>query len=227
MTLAVRGSVTSGSQASGSSFTVAAPTGLSAGDVILIFTCALSGSIGTLAGFTGTPEAVASAFHARAFTRIADGTESSTFTITSAGTPGAALCAAFSGAGNPDPVSPAACFVSSSNGATLPVPGVLLSYGGDWLVWFGASMRNASTTPGTVAVPAGYAALGNTGAVTGATESCYIACGGLETSQSPGGTGTQTGTPSISVPRSGWLTGVSVSGAALVITPGVFAGIPF
>lgn len=228
MSLALRGTATTGSQASGTSFTVAAPPGLTAGDVILIFTVALSGTIGTITGFTPTPEAVASAFHARAFTRTADGTEGSTFTVTSAGTPGAAACLAYSGAGGTDPVSLPSCFVSASSSASLAVPGVSMGYSGDWLVWFGAAMRNSSTIPGTVTAPSGFTAQGSTGAIAGASESCYILAADLETSQSPGATGTETGTTSISVPRAGWLVGLRVAGAAPATLPGgMFTGIAF
>ena len=89
-------------------------------------------------------------------------------------------------------------------------------------------MRNANTTPGTVTVPAGYTALGNTGAVAGATRVL------LHRLRGPGDL------PGVRrdrhpdraprrcrVPRSGWLTGVTVSGATPVITPGMFAGIAF
>ena len=211
MSLAAR-TPTTASQTSGTGFSIAAPSGLSAGDTIIIFSAALSGTIGPLSGFTDSGETVTSAFHARGFMRIADGTEGSTFAITSAGTPGAAVCMAYSGGFGPDPAAPPA-FVSASSSSSLPVPGVTLASSGDWLVWFGAAMRNANATPGTVSPPAGFTAQANTGPVASGSESCYLLGADLQSAQAAGPTGTLTGTTSLSVPRGGFLVGIRAAPA--------------
>lgn len=202
---------TSGSQASGTSYTVPVPSGTGTGDTLLLFAVAIAGSIGPLTGFTDDGESVAGSFHSRGFSRVADGTEGSSFTITSAGVPGAAICLCYPGGYGGDPASPAPAFISSANSTSIAVPGVTLAGTGDWLAIFLAAMRSSNTTPGTITPPAGFTAQINTGAVVAGSASLYLMAADLETAQAAGATGTQTGTPTISAPRAGWLSGIRAS----------------
>jgi hypothetical protein len=109
MTISLRGSITSGTQASGATVNVTVPTGVVAGDVVIVSLMEVGTALTTLtppAGDTWTVTRTTSTSVGTTFyvaTKVASGTDSGTYAFTlDASTVSAYECAAFSGSSGVD-----------------------------------------------------------------------------------------------------------------------------
>jgi hypothetical protein len=198
-----------GTASSSTSLSVPVVSGTAAGDLIIIFGTAVNATLSAIAGFTDSGNIVASSNNARAYVKRADGTESGSFAITLASAKvGAAICAVYETPASTDPLAIPSVYVSGSGLTTLPVPAITLTGSSDWLAWFGAG-TNTTTAHVTLGLPSGFTARETVVSFDNGALSCGMIFGDIETSQSPGSTGTKTGTMSPTGRGAGWLAGIS------------------
>jgi hypothetical protein len=161
VTIALRGTpqyANTGASA-GTSIVLTKPTGVMPGDQLIIFAGWHSGGTLTAAptGFVAlTPQVSASNGTQAAWTRLADGTEASTFTVTvSAVTALAGVCVAYSGAAVTLDSAPS--FAGNITASSLPIASQSLTTlnPGDTLVWF-AWVGNNAVAPNTITAPSGF-----------------------------------------------------------------------
>ena len=156
----LRGCVGS-STGAGTSATVTAtlPTGIVAGDFILLFCGA--GTTATSATATGFTAVTATDSGSRTLTflyKTATGTEGSSVTVTFAGSHAEAVVAcAYGGVSGFDPTPTSSGQLNASSG-TITVPGVTTTNNGDQLVWFGYTSIGSGGTPAAITKPTGFTA---------------------------------------------------------------------
>ena len=207
--------VSSGSTASSTlAFTI--PSGAVPGDTVAIWVATpntgLTWSVPGSPAFTAQAQVTGAASNAcQLLTRVMDGTEgwtpgTSTVTVTlSSGTKfQAGVILAASGYADPPLSGSGQCNTSAS--LTITTPGVTTGRPGDLLVWLGFNQANAGGTPGTITVPAGFAAQVTQASTSGTGSSVNAGIlMGTGTSASAGATGNQNGSSSVSEKSGGLL----------------------
>jgi hypothetical protein len=181
----------SGTTTSGATFTVPKDPGVAIGDLILVMvTWNGTGATPTITGFTAYQKAT-NAFGMAFFSRVADGTEGSTFTVTfTSGFNYAAVCVAYqntNGLFDPTPTASGAIVLATT---TIDAVSITSVADNDVLVWFGVvrSSGTGATVP-TITVPSGLVPEGmqsNSNDASGANLGILLADG-------PGGTAGATG----------------------------------
>lgn len=145
-----------------SSLSVNAPTGLVAGDVIIIWVArAAAAPTYTVSGFTSVTMSSNANISCQLFYRIATGSEGATFSITVAtARTFAVACAAFSGVNNSTPFDPTPTTTSgqlNTSSLTVASNGVTTSAANDMMLWLGeVNSTGLGGTPATIGVPSGF-----------------------------------------------------------------------
>ena len=206
--LTLRGTATATANNS-AALTVAVPAGVVAGDLLVMFGAAAGVTLSGVTGFSGSANTVAGDVNARAYIRVADGTETTfPITLSAATSVGAAICAAYSGPASIDPRSVPAPYVTATAGTPVAVPGVALTGQQDWLAWFGAGL-GTGTTSFTITPPAGFTAQATVAEFNNGTVEAALVFADLESAQPSGATGVQTGALSGAHHAAGWLVGIN------------------
>jgi hypothetical protein len=214
----------SGSSGVGSTFTVAKDPAVQPSDTILVFiTWNGTGTNPTISGFTAYPKTV-NVFGIALFSRVADGTEGSTFTVNFAsGFNVAAVCVAYQKSnGVLDPV-PSGSGVINLATTLIQGPGVTATVPNDQMIWFGAVRANGAGAPTPVIIgPSGLLAQGAQSPTSnpGSANMAVLLADGL--AQAPGAITDQDGTASLAVDTGGiLLTLQSASAAPVSVTAGL------
>jgi hypothetical protein len=218
MTVALRGSVTTATS-TGSGLTINKPTGVIAGDVVVIW-CLNGGGTAACTGFTTKHNANIN--FEDLLWRTADGSEGSSFSITGVGSGTTAVCAAFSGAAGGasfwDPNTPAAATAVGGNGSTPSFAGLENNAAkatvsdGDMLIWLLEAYGSGSPT---ITYPSGFVGTSQTSATI--TDTAALA---YKVQATHGTTGTQAGSfTGLSSPQwQGNLLAIKASAAPVTIT---------
>jgi hypothetical protein len=215
----------SGSSGTGATFTVAKDPAVAAGDLILVFmTWNGTGTNPAIAGFTGYAK-TASVFAIALFSRIADGSEGSTFTVTFAsGFNAAAVCVAYRNTnGVLDPV-PASSGTITLAATAMTASGVTTAAPNDRMAWFGAVRANGAAAPmPVITVPGGLLQEGAQSATAGApgANMGVVLADGL--AQAAGATGAMTGTSSLSADVGAILVTIQSASVPASVTAGLAA----
>lgn len=167
MAIAIRGTATyatTGATTS-ASLSIAAPTGLAIGDVILIWAARAAASpVWAVTGFTAVTAASNTSISGQLLYRVADGSEGSTFNVTTVTARiFAAVCVAFSGVNNASPFDQLPSTSGQLNAASSSVASnsVTTTAVNDELVWIAAvDSATSGGTPDTLGVPSGFTASG-------------------------------------------------------------------
>jgi hypothetical protein len=165
VSIAVRGATGANTgSAAALTLSIAAPTGLAAGDVCFIYATTGSGAAYTTPLPTGFTAAVGNAIVGSntkgiLYYRLCDGTEGTTFAVPiTVAESIAAVCIALSGCakdGPFDPIFPQTSGVASS-AATISCNPVTTTQLGSTLVWFGNTSSPSGGAPKTITVPPGF-----------------------------------------------------------------------
>src|ERR1017187_1811 len=139
----------SGPSGSGATFTVPKDPGVVSGDVVLVF-AAWNGGAPTpaITGFTACPKVTIPTLGCALFSRVADGTEGSSFTVSfTAAYNVAAVCVAYCNANGVLDPPPANSGVITQGLITIPGTGITTGAANDALIWFGAVRANGPGAP--------------------------------------------------------------------------------
>jgi hypothetical protein len=160
--ISLRGAGSTVNSSSSTSLVMTKPSGVLAGDLIIIW-CLVESTTTTFSdttdGFTAlTHWTGSSVFSYQLLYKFATGSEGSTFTVTaSVSHLNAATIAVLGGVSGFDP-APAAGTVTTS-GTALTAPSITTVYAGDTLLWFGATGQASATGAPTLSIPSGYNSL--------------------------------------------------------------------
>ena len=191
----------SGSSGVGATFTVAKDASVQPGDAILVFMAWNgTGTNPAMTGFTSYTKTT-NVFGIALFSRVADGSEGSTFTVTfAAGFNVAAVCVAYRGStGVLDPV-PANSGTITLASSAVHAPSITTSVVNDTMVWFGASRANGASAPTpALTVPRGLVQEGRQSSTTAAASANISVLLADALAQTAGATGDMDGTASVAV----------------------------
>jgi len=176
---------TPAAQAAGASVTKQAAT--ASGDLIILFVCDIGESAKTIgcSGFTNQGSASGSDT-VTLLTRVADGTEGATFTLTTTGTTSdlRSVIITITGGGT---AGPASFYDSTGSASSIPVPSITIGQSGAWAVWVSRTAAESQTTP------AGFTAqlTGNTSYLVADNETIGTGATGTVTSTCTAGSSVQ------------------------------------
>lgn len=197
---------------------IAKPTGITTGDVCLIFINVVNVSgtatVGTITGFTASTAQANTgnaSFICRGYARVIDNTETwpLTCTVTApAGSIAEYFTATYSGASGFDPTTlPTPHYVNT--GTAVVSNAMTLANTGDWIAWFGGYSRNGSTTSQATTIPTGFASQSAPGNVAGTTASTNCVFCDLESAQASGSFTAPNGTGAGTFANCCWSVGIS------------------
>jgi hypothetical protein len=178
--------------ASATTFAVTKQTGVVAGDLILLWAAgAYAAATFTCPGFTAYT-ASGTVVDAQLLARTADGTEGSTFTLTSSTTTDdvAVTQVTIAGPASIDAIGTAG---GITNNVNLFAAGLTVAGSNELLLWFGASVNSSSNGTAITTLPSGFTSRATGTAGTTSLPDVVLAD---NTAVATGATGTQTGTAS-------------------------------